>query len=661
MKIANRPKLPQTPAPAEAATGSKLAGVTSSVASALVDCVAMTGTIALETIPFQIKAQGDLWHSDKSLGKKALLSTGLVVGNTVALALSPLIGLGVGAFYGFKEGKEHGVGAGLTASLGAVGYVKNMMHDTFRTSPRKEKADVIAPSPNVKVSILTQDPLVMAPVTVEFPKSMFGDGLANHRIEMADVTPFMPGGTRANDTVKPDADGNYIFEPGTKEFQQVQSFVSANLPLNMYEKSLGRKIPWAFDGALAVHPHAGSGFNAFYARQMHSVNYFDGKDTVTGKDIHGSESMEVTSHEVGHAVLDAMKPGLMAWWGGVEAPAFHEAFGDMTGILTALHQDSVLDKVVAETGGDLRKPNCVARLGEEMSLGINHSMLNSSMPEDWVMRDANNKLKYQDPKTLPAKAHTMDDLVAEPHSFSRIYSGAFWDVVCAVNDQFRAGGVDPKQALIKTRDAMTDLTARALELTPNRMKKLSQASEAMLQADQRYFGGQFHDAIQTAMSDRGLITRAEGGSQNIPALTYDKSDADEWLAKNGAKLPSAGTPLKAAAQWGNDEGETFIRYDHTQEVELDEHTLTDMGASLTVGFDKDGKMFHCQWEPVDAEAVDLARHEVQTWNHLGAIHSNDRVHEATGTPPVGYRVPLEERTRDGQPREKIVRIPVIYN
>src|SRR5262249_30437704 len=157
-------------------------------------------------------------------------------------------------------------------------------------------------------------------------------------------------------------------------FQQVQSFVSANLPLNMYQSALGREIPWAFNGPLKVHPHAGEGFNAFYARQLHAVNYFDGQDTVQGKAIHGSESLEVASHEVGHAVLDAMKPGLMAWWGGLEAPAFHESFGDITAILTTLQEPTVIDKVVAETGGDLHKPNIVARLGEEMSVGINNAM-----------------------------------------------------------------------------------------------------------------------------------------------------------------------------------------------------------------------------------------------------------------------------------------------
>jgi hypothetical protein len=223
---------------------------------------------------------------------------------------------------------------------------------------------------------------------------------------------------------------------------------------------------------------------------------------------------------------------------------------------------------------------------------------------------------------------------------------------------------------------MTDLTARALELTPNRLKHLSQAAEAMLAADKRYFGGQYHDTIEKAMVDRNLLaatpTRVNGESA-LPKLSYDISatdlkSADQWLEKNGAELPSQGVPLKAEATWKNEAGETFVRYGHTQQVDLDEKTVTDMGASLTVGFDKSGQMFHSQWEPVDAEAVELARQEVQTWSDMGAIlqgtpDSHRVVGQRTtaGHAPVGYSVPLDERAVDGTQRHKIVRIPVIYN
>lgn len=650
----------QTPPPEEPTEKSTLKGLAGGLTGALVDGVGLTGTVLRQTIPFQIKAQKDLWSSDKSIGGKLAWSAGLVAINAAALALSPLIGVGVGAYYGYQVGATQGLGASLRETAGIVSQVNGLMGDTFRDGARKE-ADEPAPSgETVKVRFLTQDPSVAPPVVGEFPKSMMGDNLSNSRVVMDDIAPFMKK-----------TDGDFMFDPGTPEFQQVQSFVSANLALNMFEKALGRKIPWSFEGPLQVHPHAGEGFNAFYARQMHSINFFDGLDPVAGKTIHGSESLDVTSHEVGHAILDALKPGLMSWFSGIEGPSFHESFGDITAMLTSLQQESVVDQVVAETGGNLRKPNIVARLAEEMSNGLNHAMLHSSMGEDWVMRDANNDLKYQDPATLPKQpSFSMDELFAEPHSFSRVFTGAFWDVLCNVNDRFLKDSGDPKKALIQTRDAMTELMARTLDLSPNRMKRMSQVSQAMLEADQRYFQGRFQSEISQAMQARNLLGGKEPGPSGDSHIKMgdfkDLAAADQWRQQLGDQLPASEASLKAEATWKNDRGETFVRFSGVQEVDLDPRTVTDLGASLTLGFDAQGQMFHTQWEPVDQESIQLARQEVQTWRAAGAILGSTSPTKgailggASKRRPMGYALPVQRQGKGlGGPimKEKVVRNP----
>ncbi|MBT9587965.1 hypothetical protein IV102_31810 [bacterium] len=470
-----------------------------------------------------------------------------------------------------------------------------------------------------------QDPLTTPAVEVRVDSA---PTLSNDRISVQDRV----------ETVKPDSQGNFLCQPGTAEFHQVNTFVIANRTLNVFEKALGHKIPWAFQGDLKIHPHYDEGFNAFYLRQDHSLNFFDGFDKTLGKTVAGSESLDVVSHETGHAILDGLRPGLMGWFGSGEAPAFHESFGDMAAMLTALQDDGVLDRVCAETGGDLHKPNVVSRLAEEMSQGINHTYLQGTRPENWVMRDANNDFLYLKPESLPENAPP-EVLASEPHSFSRIFTGAFWDVLSGVSDHFRQQGQDPRQALISSRDVMARLLARTVELGPNRLNRLSQMGQAMIEADRRYFQSEYADIIEKTLQARNLVPQSSPKSPTFSRgqTPTNLSEADRMLEtrQTGPKLPD---DLKAQALWKNDLGETFIRYDAIREVDLDPKTCTDLAASLTVAMDDQGKVFHALWEPVDETSIELARQEVD-----GCLKS-DR----------GYIA------QPGQGREKLIKVPIAY-
>lgn len=471
----------------------------------------------------------------------------------------------------------------------------------------------------MKVRFLPQDPLTGGTREAVLPPT---PSLANPRIAVEDARP----------AALPDAQGDFLFEVGTPEFQQANTFVAANRTLDMFEKAVGHKIPWAFEGELKIHPHYGEGFNAFYLRQDHSLNFFDGLDVKSGKTIHGSESLDVISHETGHAVLDGLRPGLMGWFGAGEAPAFHESFGDMAAILTSLQDEEIIQRVCRETDGNLHKPNVVARLAEEMSQAINHTYLESSRPEDWVMRDANNDYLYIPPENLPEKAPP-EALTPEAHSFSRIFTGAFWDMLAGVNDRLRAEGKSPPDALRASRDVMASLLGHAVELGPNRLNRLHQMGPAFLKADERYFGGQFREIIQTALAQRNLLTK------NPNLGPTDIETAAALLTHHGGdSIPET--------CWRNDRGETFSRYDVIYEVPLDESTFTDLPASLTLGLDAEGKIFHSLWEPVTHEIVRQARQEVTALRRRKVSGASDLER--------GY---ISQRRGDS---EKLTKIAVAY-
>ncbi|MBM3464697.1 MAG: hypothetical protein FJX76_21580, partial [Armatimonadetes bacterium] len=453
----------------------------------------------------------------------------------------------------------------------------------------------------------------------------------------------------------PDADGNFLFPQGSRGFQQSASFAVTDRTLTLFDQGVGHSIPWAFRGPLEVHPHAGDGFNAYYSRLSESINFYDGNDPKLGKTIHASESLDVVSHEAGHAILDGMKPGLLGWFGGVECEAFHESFGDVAAMLTALQDDRVIDRVIEQTSGDLRQDNVVAGLAEELSRGINDTVFDGQKPANWTIRNANNPLRYSNPSGLPDRPEDENQLGKEPHNFSRLFTGAVWDVMAGLVDRYRAEGQSPREALLNMRDVMLPLFARTVELGPNRMKKYKQMADAMVSADERYFGSANRALITQVFAARG-IRPAQAASQEVPALKIDARDPDAWLATHrlAVGIP-AQAPLKSEATWKNEQGETFVRYGYTEDVAIGPTASTELQGTLTLGFAADGSLFHRLWEPIDDEARDLA---------IEAIGYHMRSDEIRGAAP---RTRADAVKSDGHPyagyilqergRNKIVRLP----
>src|SRR5262249_27765546 len=111
---------------------------------------------------------------------------------------------------------------------------------------------------------------------------------------------------------------------------------------------------------------SGQDLNAFYARNA-GLRFF--QETVRNLQIFSGESPDVVCHELGHAVLDALKPQLFNA-ASTEVASFHESFGDMSAILCALQLPSVREKVLQETQGRLNVNSRLSRLAEQLGWGI---------------------------------------------------------------------------------------------------------------------------------------------------------------------------------------------------------------------------------------------------------------------------------------------------
>jgi hypothetical protein len=258
--------------------------------------------------------------------------------------------------------------------------------------------------------------------------------------------------------------------------------------------------------------------NANYSRQ-NGLRFFGQK--VQSFDIYACESPDVVCHELGHAVLDALRPQLFNA-ANTESAAFHESFGDMSAILCALQIPSMRQSVIAETSSHLNVNSRLSRLAEQLGWGIRQ--LSPTAVDRDCLRNAANRFFYRRPDLLPPSAPA-NLLSTEEHSFSRVFTGAFLDILARM---FAAAGEPTEANLVTVSRDVGQLLVDAVHSAPVTTAYFSQVGAAMIQADQARFAGRYRDALTGAFVERGILS--------IPSA----------MAMADAPVPQA-TPLALAA------------------------------------------------------------------------------------------------------------------
>ena len=181
---------------------------------------------------------------------------------------------------------------------------------------------------------------------------------------------------------------------------------------------------WQPGDTLRVILDKGEDLNAFYDRN--ALNFFHGPGA-NGELVFSGESPDVACHEMGHAILDSIKPEL--WDGLQEAAAFHEGFADVSAILSALQLPSLRAAILTDTGGHLYRSSRLSRLAEQLGSAIRAQEPDAVDPD--CLRNVVNSFTYQDPVELPHSAPA-SQVSSEPHSFSRIVSGAIFETLAGI-------------------------------------------------------------------------------------------------------------------------------------------------------------------------------------------------------------------------------------
>ena len=322
-------------------------------------------------------------------------------------------------------------------------------------------------------------------------------------------------------------------------FHQVNVWAIIEQILTLLEddEALGRPVPWASGlGRLLVLPHAGYQENAFYDRNTGALHlfYFEGPD---GKPVYTCLSHDIVAHELGHAVLDGLKPG----YNEVSSPetaGFHEYFGDAIAMLASLNNREIAKLVTVGAPARLSAKNVVSAIASEFGVAIH------GLAKQDYLRGAWNKRKISDLRGT-----------YEEHDWSEILTGVYYDLlqylyVRNLKDLSRQphGKARDQQwairALFRAANQTANVMLRAIDYCPPVDLRYDEYARALLRADEVAYPDDAYGIraeLKRIFRQRGLqppsedrraradILYALRGAKDIDAITATPADAYRFL------------------------------------------------------------------------------------------------------------------------------------
>ncbi len=250
-------------------------------------------------------------------------------------------------------------------------------------------------------------------VWISTPPSEIQPGPADARMYVADPLfekpayefPFHPpfnGAQHPPATAGPDGHFDHL-DPDSREFVAAHIFGSLRRILDIWESYLGHEIIWHFAQTyerLEIVPfvdwenaHSGYGYMEFGVEAGTRFPY--------------ALNFDVIAHEFGHALIFA-EMGMPMATPGREYFGYHEGVSDLIALVSMLHFDSVLDRLLRSTRGNLLTMNELNRIAE--------------LAGDKQIRTASNDRR-------------MSTVTDEVHDLSKPFTGAIFDTLVEIYHQ----------------------------------------------------------------------------------------------------------------------------------------------------------------------------------------------------------------------------------
>lgn len=314
--------------------------------------------------------------------------------------------------------------------------------------------------------------------------------------------------------IVPTKTGDLLFARDSLEFDQVNALVHATETTDMINDYWGIKVPWAFEGPIDLNAHArfrndGTGEyletwdNAYYARNYKEIALLIAENKrEKGEVVYASRSSDTIAHETAHAKLDGLDKYL-ADSKYIPSESIHEAFADFNALLHSLCSDKVIDRILEQTKGDLRKDN----LASQFDIQFGRKVLDK---ERSCLRNVLNTYTRPDKLSDLEYCPVDDELVLEPHNYSQMFTGTLYDILESVyKHNLRLNDNNQKLSLVKARDTVGRLFNRSLLYMPPSEVNFRDVAFAMLKVDRVENDGVNFSALAKSFMKRNILKKDE--------------------------------------------------------------------------------------------------------------------------------------------------------
>ena len=388
----------------------------------------------------------------------------------------------------------------------------------------------------------------------------------------------------------------------------INCVISFNTALH-YLATILPVLKWSSTDSIELWPIAGIDFNAFYNRT--AFKFFFKEDPLTKQVVYAANSSKVSIHELNHGALDAYRPDLwntqcMEIWG------FHEGQADIGALNSIMQNDLVLEKALKETNGNLKLSSVISRIGEEIGNAIWHAR---GHKDDNLngLRNAINDFTFIPPENLPSSAPD-SQLSNECHSYGRLITGTWYDVLVGIYEQELAGGLDQMSAIKKARDYWYPCFVKAVARTPVIVRFHEALAKNVLAVDLEN-GGNYQTIMSNVFAKRQILQPV------IKALAAtSKDDMAAQLTNGVSTKTSFGETIVVNETKTLKLSDHITQPAHLQAMFVAGYDLSSCEVEAAAGkyyeFDQNGMLLY-EIAPTDYEIINSAQMCVKTIESIG--------------------------------------------
>jgi hypothetical protein len=360
-----------------------------------------------------------------------------------------------------------------------------------------------------ELTIVAQDPLIrdrehggeVLTAKVRVPFDRLEVGPRSHRFHVVDydagaatlhpptrLTADSPSGAQTLVDQFRGGDPDLVQSQEAFGFHAQNVYAIAARTLARFERSLGRRLPWAFGGhQLFLVPHAFAEANAYYAGDDRAI-YFGYLPGEGGRTVYTCLSHDIVAHETTHAVLDGLRPRFDEP-GLPDQAAFHEAFADIVALLSVLSIREVVERLLGPadpvTGRIPAERVSGRNLMESALFGVAEQLGEATLGE------RGSALRRSVTLVASPTSWRTDPAYDEPHRRGEVLVAAIMQALLAMwlrrlQPLVHGGGLDRARAAeegAKSADHLLGMAIRAIDYCPPLEFEFADFLDAALVAD----------------------------------------------------------------------------------------------------------------------------------------------------------------------------------